>query len=305
MSNDLDLYTPGGVQPYAPLPQPLVPTAEDNWGDVPDYLSEHQRSSAPVQLFGTPLPSGSTAQDAERAISVIAGSYMASMANWGQPANLTDAAITWFRTAATQPPRREQRRHNYDLHDQAGDPVAENFANYMARFNAPQEFISNSIYFIEELERQQNNGSGHDQAQGRAPNTSDPLDSLTDAEYEHVIKINDQAKAETMGYLKDLWGQSFQSNLRMVQEYFQNLPAREQEHLGQMTTGWVAGTNTREVLLGLYQQAIGAGSISNSGAGIADEIAAIERLMVTDRRNYMRDERLQARYRHLLTLRDG
>jgi hypothetical protein len=71
-----------------------------------------------------------------------------------------------------------------------------------------------------------------------------------------------------------------------------------------MTTGWVSALNTKEVILGLYQQAIGHNSIPSGGA-LASEIADCERVMRTHRGQWLANDRLQARYRELITLRDG
>ncbi|MWV11166.1 hypothetical protein F3I62_03565 [Pseudomonas sp. R-28-1W-6] len=305
MSNDLERYGPGEVAPYSPS-QPLAPVADD-WGEVPDYaIADRQQHSSGAQMFGTPLPPGTTQAHIERALGEISGVFLADMSRLNHPVKFSTAAVAWLERAALQPPRREKKRHSYDLHDQAGDPVAESFANAMAAVNAPQEFVSNAIWWIEELERQQSQQThvSHESAQGRAPSSGDPLDSLDDGQYAQVIAINDRAKAETLGYLRDLWGQSYQTNLRMVQVYFQNLPQREQDYLGQMTSGWVSGLNTKEILLGLFNQAIGAGSIPRSGAALQDEIEECHRCMREQPRKWREDERLQARYRALVDIRD-
>jgi hypothetical protein len=134
--------------------------------------------------------------------------------------------------------------------------------------------------------------------------SADPTANLTDAEFERVVKINEQAKAKTYGYLESLWGQSFKSNLRMVDAYYAALPVREQVALDQFTTGWVKALNTKEVILGLYKQAIDSNSLPTGGA-VSTEIAEHEHVMKTDRKRWMSDERLQARYRELLRIRDG
>jgi hypothetical protein len=300
MSNDIERYSPGGLQPYS-QPGELQPT-RDEWGDVPDYLSDRQQHSSAPQWFGTPLPPGATQEHVERVISMISGSYMASMANWGHPANLINAAITWFRASATQPPRHEQQRHPYELHSQSGDPLAESFANYMARYNAPQEFISNSIYFIEELERQQNNGSGHDRPQAMDGSNTDQLDDQT---YNALYDYNEKMKPHTQDILRAKWKDSYYLNLQMVDQYLHGLSAVEQEHFDRFLDNGLHALNDPTVILGLYEQAVGSGSIPRSGAALQDEIAACEACMKYERKKWLSDERLQARYRHLLTLRDG
>lgn len=303
MSNDLERYSGGGVQPYAPSPQPLVPTAEDNWGDVPDYLSERQ-SSTP-QLFGQDVPGATTQEQLQQALTEISAVISSDLLRLGDSPRLIATAVDWLKQNAAKTPQKERIAHRFNLYQYQQDIATNNWANAMARAGANQTFVDHCLWLADQLaEKIGEQQIGANDQPGTAPN-SDPLDSLSDAEYERVIAINNKAAAETMGYLHDLWGQSFQSNLRMVQEYFQNLPAREQDHLGQMTTGWIAGTNTREVLLGLYQQAIGGGNIPTGGAALQDEIAACEACMKYERKKWLSDERLQARYRHLLTLRDG
>lgn len=292
--SDLDLYRSGEVAPYHRGDQPLAPTAEDNWGQEVDYHTDQQHSSP--QFFGTPLPPGSTQEHVERALGEIAGVFTADMARLGHPGKFATAATAWLYQTAMQPPRREPKRHSYNLFDQAGDPIAESFGNAMARVNAPQEFVSNAIWWIEELERQQGQQvMDHDQQPWTAPSSADPLDQLSDEQYARVVAANDRAKASTLDYLRDLWGSSFAANLSTVNAYFQSLPIQDQEYLGQMTSGYISGLNTKEILIGLYNQAIGAGSIGN----VAEEIAAIEKLMVTDRKSYMKDDRMQMRLREL------
>jgi len=309
MSNDLDLYGGGDLQPYSPS-QPLAPSPADNWGNTDvDYLGGSQQHQTAPQLFGNPLPPGSTPQDAERAISMIAGSYMASMANWGHPASLINAAVQWLNTAATQPPRREQRRHSYELHSQAGDPVAESFANYMVRFNASQEFVSNSIYFIEELERQQSGQQvteAHDQApaQGRATSsTADWENSLSEAEYNALVDYNDKQKARTEDILRAKWKDSYLANIRMVDSFVAGLSAVEKAALDTYTNTGLHALNDPYIIEQLYLQAIGGGSLPTSGAALQDEIEACHRCMREQPKKWRADERLQGRYRHLLTLR--
>lgn len=304
MSNDIGLYSSGSVQPYAPSPQPLVPTAEDNWGDVPDYLSERQ-SSTP-QLFGQDVPGATTQEQLQHALTEIAAVISSDLMRLGDSPQLIATAVEWLKQNAGKVPQQEPITHRFNLYQYQSDIATNNWASAIHRAGANQTFVDHCLWLADQLAAKlgEQQIGAHDQPR-MAPTSGDPLDSLDDETYAQVIKINDRAKAATMGYLKDLWGQSFQSNLRMVQEYFQNLPAREQDHLGQMTTGWIAGTNTKEVLLGLYQQAIGGGSIPQSGAALQDEISACEQCMKYERKKWLSDERLQARYRHLLTLRDG
>lgn len=306
--NELDMYQNNGgeLAPYAPSPlSPLAP-ASDTW-DRTDALTnqeiaDHQNDSGQVQLFGTPIP-GATPQQVAQTLNEIQAVIAGDLMRLGHPQSSINAAIVWFQNNARKTPVRETKRHSYNLHDQKGDLVAESFGNAMAKAGASQEFISNCLWLLGELNKRLGASQGKP-AHGRAPQTSDPTADLTDAEYERVVKINDAAKAQTYGYLESLWGQSFKSNLRMVDAYYAALPQHEQAALDVFTTGWVKALNTKEIILGLYKQAIGYNSLPSGGA-VATEIAEHEHVMKTDRKRWMADERLQARYRELITLRDG
>ena len=84
----------------------------------------------------------------------------------------------------------------------------------------------------------------------------------------------------------------------------ESLPARDQAYFDRWTGSWpwVHMLNTVEALEGLYNMAIGAGSLPKDGAGIAHEIASIENIMKYERNKYMADPQLQARYRTLLDM---
>ncbi|MNJ63104.1 hypothetical protein D3C77_589780 [compost metagenome] len=107
-----------------------------------------------------------------------------------------------------------------------------------------------------------------------------------------------------MDYLQGIWGSSFNANLRMVDNYYQSLPLREQQALDVLTDGYISALNTKEVVLGLYKQAVGSSSLPTGGA-LSTELAEHERIMKFDRKRWNKDERLQARYRELIRIRDG
>ncbi|MNJ81084.1 hypothetical protein D3C77_797260 [compost metagenome] len=60
--------------------------------------------------------------------------------------------------------------------------------------------------------------------------------------------------------------------------------------------------NTVVFITAMFDAATGAHSIPKDGAGIAREIAECERCMRTNRRQWLADNALQARYRTLLDL---
>lgn len=304
MPNDLDLYQPGGLQPYVGGDQPLAPSPADSWGDVPvDYLGGNQHG--PVQLFGQSIP-GATAEQVHQVLTELAAVISSDLMRLGDSPQLIATAVDWLKQNAGKAPRQERITHRFKLYQYQNDVATNNWASAMHAAGAGQVFIDHVLYLLDQLSERLNNGSGHDRPQATdGPISGDPLDSLSDAEYDAVVAANDRVKAATTDYLRDLWGSSYYANIKMVNQYYRSLPIHEQEYLDQFTTGWIKGTNTKEIILGLYQQSIGAGSISNSRSGISDEIAAIERLMVTDRKAYMKDDRMQARLRELYRRRDG
>jgi hypothetical protein len=138
-----------------------------------------------------------------------------------------------------------------------------------------------------------------------APN-SDPTDSLTDAQFEAVVKINQQAAMQTEITLRRKWGDSsYVQNVQVAQRYLDSLPPKERAHFEQFTTGWVKALNTAPVVEGLFNMAIGAANIPTSGGGIQAEIQQCELVMRTNRKAWLNDNQLQARYRELLRMRDG
>lgn len=285
--NDLDLYQNNDLAPYSPGTglAPIQPA--DDWGETPDYLSDRQ--TVPVQ----PLPS----QQVEANFQQLATVFTNDFASLGYVQKDIDKCIAWFRNNLLNPVQRmPAKKHSYQLWQYSNDPVMNAFANYAATQRFPQSLIQSICYWVQQLENVM--------AAQQAPVSSDPTDSLSDSQYEAVIAANERAIANTMGYLKDLWGDAFSANLRMVQTYFQSLPARDQAHLSQYSSGWIKGTSTPEVILGLYKQAIGSGTLPSGGA-IATEIEQHEFVMKHDRKRWNSDERLQARYRELLRMRDG
>lgn len=289
-SNELDLYSPGQLAPVGPGAVDLYQgDAESHWGDVPvDYLSTHQ----------TPFPS----QQVEQNFNAMADTFERDFQGLGYVQRDIDAVISWFKQSLTNPPKQQPRKHNYNLYQYSNDPVMNAFANYAATKKLSAQMVAAICYWCQEFENLVN-GVGRFAGVQAPTHSSDPTDALSDAEYDRVVAINDQAAAATKGYLADLWGSSYAANMRVVNTYYQNLPAADQAFLSQYAQNWVRGTNSVDVLLGLYRQAIGSGSLPRSGAEVSREIASIENVMRTERAKYMKDDQLQARYRELLRMR--
>lgn len=303
MANDITPYQSDGgdVAPYAPSPlQPLAPSPE-TWGNVPDVLTPkeiyQQQSGSQVRLFGEALPIGATPQQLQQVLGEIAGLFMGDMSRLSHPAPVINTAISWFQNSAMQPVRQEQKNHRYNLHDQAHDPVANSFGNAMAKVNASQEFISNSLWWLGELNKKLGASRGKP-AQGSAPNS--------DAEWDRLERKALVDKQRCENELRNRWGREYETRLRVLTHYYANLPQREKDHFeGALLPGDVAALNSPELLEKIYFQALGIHSIPQ-GSALQSEIDQITELIRINRRAYNNDEALQQRFRYLLELRgDG
>lgn len=293
--DDLPTVQGGGdLAPYSPS-QPLAPSP-DNWGLVPDadYLTE--RSGGQLQIFGELMPPGTTPQQVEQAIGEIAGLFMGDMLRLGHPAKVINAAIEWYRQAAIAPPRQDSARHRYNLFNEQNDPMANSFGNAMTKVGATQEFVTSALWFLNEL----NKRVGSHDAMGGANDSKG-----FDGEWDRLVAKSELDRQQGLYELQRRWGNEFHVKMRVVQNYFGNLPERDREYFeNALLPGDVVALNSPDVIEKLYFQAIGGHSLPQ-GSALQTEIAQIEFLIRTNRRAYNDDEALQARYRHLLTLRDG
>ncbi|MFG0325035.1 hypothetical protein ACF8EF_22290 [Pseudomonas sp. zjy_15] len=311
MSNELydpgDLYGAGDLQPYS---QPLAPAPTPDFGGTElDLLHESTRNYAGggQMVFGQPLPPGVTLAQVTQAYNQLGAVFCADFLKLGHNITHPQKAVKWFLDAITNPPAKQKPHHRYNLFEHVNDPLFQAFANYAHDNGFSAKFVQDACWWVSEagrkLAQRAQTPVGDTPAQGRAP-SSDPTDSLNDAQFEAVVKANDAAKINTYVYLEKLWGQSYQANIKMVDAYFQSLPLNEQRALDVYTTGWIKALNTAPIILGLYKQAIGVHSIP-AGGGLASEIAQCEQVMRTNRKQWLADDRLQARYRELLRMRDG
>lgn len=306
MSNDIDVFSNGGeVQTYS---QPLAPAPVPDWqyGNtdlLPTDYAHHAPSGAQPLVFGQPLPAGVSLEQVMQAYDQLGALFQSDFLRLSHKVSHSQKAAKWFLDAVTNPPAKQQPRHRYNLFEHVNDPLFQAFANYAHDNGFSAKFVQDCCWWVSEAGRKLAQQYGGNTLPRTAPN-SDPTDSLTDAQFEWVVKANDAAKAKTYIYLEALWGQSYQVNIKMVDAYFQSLPLNEQRALDVYTTGWIKALNTKEIILGLYKQAIGSGSLPTGGA-VATEIAQHEHVMRTDRKRWMSDERLQARYRELIRMRDG
>ncbi|MFK0090181.1 hypothetical protein ACIQUS_23160 [Pseudomonas sp. NPDC090755] len=312
MANDLDLYDGGGdIQPYSEGMPVLAPLSPAPWRDSPDTLSnreidEYQGQRSGPTLFGSPLPPGTTNQQINAVLGEIAGVFLSDFTKLGYPSSLIQAAISFFMDNATKAPRQVRRQHQFKLpKDQQGDWLAEAFANHLQGLSGTlqqrQQFLDAGLKWLVLANKKLNTKPvGSTPAQGRAPSTSE----LTDAEWEELNRRNEALKIATENTLRQRWGSAYSANMEVAQQFLNQLPANEVRHLSQITNQGVM-LNTVQALTFLFESAIGANSIPKDSPGIVREIAECERCMRTNRKQWLADDARQARYRHLITLRDG
>ncbi len=308
MSNDIDLYQPGGLQPYSPGTD-LQPT-HDNWGQEVDYSTERQQQyqSSSVQLFGQPIP-GATPEQAQHVLSEISAVVASDLLRLGDSPHLIAAAVDWLQQNAGKAPRQERITHRFNLYQYQSDPGTNNWANHMARAGADQTFIDHVLYLLDQLAEklgEQQIAISRDQP-GMAPTSSaeDWENSLSDSEYNALVDYNNAQKARTADILQAKWKDSYLANIHMVDSYVAGLSAVEKAHLDTYTNTGLHALNDPFIIEQLFLQAIGGGSIPTSGAALQDEIEACHRCMREQPKKWRADERLQSRYRHLLDLQRG
>jgi len=293
MSNEIDLYSNGDLAPYSPGTglQPISPA--DSWGETPvDYLAERPAS-----------PSLDPA--VEQNVAAIADVFTTDMASLGFVQRDISKCIEFFKSMLVNPPTRmPAKRHSYPTWQFSHDIQFQAFCNFAHTQKFPPELIQSVAFWLQELENFQH-GTGRFAGQ-QAPTTSrDPTDQLTDAQYEQVVIANERAAQATMGRLKDLWGSSYAANMRLVQNHFASLTDAEQATLSQFTGNFIKGTNTFEILVSLYAEAVQAHTLPRNGASIERELQKITNYMKTNRAAYLKDEVAQARFRELLNLQSG
>jgi hypothetical protein len=226
----------------------------------------------------------------------------------GHNISYTQKCVAWFMNALTIPPQQQQRRHSYNLFEHTTDPIFQAFANYAHDNKFPAKMVQDACWWVTEVaKRLTKSPVGQETLPRMAPNSTESmLSQLSDADYAKVVTINDRALANTMQVLQQRWGDyTFRQNIEIAQSYLERLPAVDQKHFDQFTTGWVHMRNTPEFIAAMFDAATGAHSLPKDGAGIAREIAECEKCMKTNRKQWQADNALQARYRTLLDMRDG
>jgi hypothetical protein len=319
MSNGLVESLSGGeLQPYSPG-ESLAPV--DSWtqNDDVDLLHERQHAPHKITFFGTPLAAGVTEQHVAATLNELSTLFVNDMGALHYPANLIGFAAKYFMESALKPPRQVRAIHNFELPSElASDWMANDFCNCLENIKPgtkreKQQFLTAAITWLAKLAKHvsQTPDAGRGALSTRtSPSSSEAmLNSLSDADYNKVLKINEQALARTMQVLQRRWGDyTYQQNIQIAQDYLNHLPEADQRHFDQFTTvngvNWVHLRNTPEFIIAMFDAATGAHSIPKDGPGIAREIASIENCIKHERAKYLKDPQLQARLRTLYDLRD-
>lgn len=121
---------------------------------------------------------------------------------------------------------------------------------------------------------------------------------------DQLSQLDKVHEAEAITELRALWGDKFLPNFKAIEAYLDTLPDNAGVFFKHARDGnGKAIANNPATLQLLLGQAQARRSTTLSGS-LAEQIAAIESTMRSDRDAYNRDENLQARYRELLTMRE-
>lgn len=295
MSNELDLYQNNDLAPYSPGTGLAPITPADDWGitDV-DYFSERPAFAPDV------------APEMQQVLQQIGAVISGDLLKLGHPVAWVNATLNWYQKNIGNPPQPVQRRHNFNLHDQAGDPLAESFGNHCKVIDASQEFVSNCLWLLGQMQQRLTGNAVP--AQGRAHTGTSAeaiLDSLDDKTYDFVVKHNANVAGQTEAYLRAKWKDSYTQNIALANSYLANLPASHQAHFDQFEPGtWTLSLNSATTIEGLFQMAVGGNNLP-TGSALQTEIMQIENFMRENRKAYNRDLQIQGRLRTLYSIRDG
>jgi hypothetical protein len=315
MANDLEL-SGGELLPFDSSSElrPLAPQFDSTWEHRTDLDTYQHAPQGSRTWFGSALPVGTTQQQIDAVMGQLSGAFMSDFSQLGYPSKYIQCAISFMQANATKAPYQVTPRHGLCLPQEADDYLGHSFANAISELTgsprAKQQFVTAAITWLAKVSAKFNSQpEGSRDAQGRAPSSSSEamLARLSEADYNKVIKINEQALVNTMQVLQRRWGEyTFQQNIQIAQDYLNGLPAKDQQYFDQFTTvngtPWVHLRNTPEFIIAMFDAATGAHNLPKDGAGIARELASIENCMKYERKKYLADPQLQARYRTLLDL---
>jgi 2-oxo-4-hydroxy-4-carboxy--5-ureidoimidazoline (OHCU) decarboxylase len=316
MSNELDTLSAGELQPYNEG-QPLAPMSHDDWANTGvDLLREDHHQPQGPTLFGATLPPGTTAGQVEQMLIQLGAVFANDMGSLGYPAAYINATVQFYQSHAAKKSFQVTKNHNFNLHGHE-DYLGTAFANMVQQTlsgspRAKQQWITSALTWLAKATARLNPAEGQETLPTAPSSSSEAmLSRLSDADYNRVITINEQAQANSLATLAAKHGQyTAQNMVALAQAHLEKLTPRERQHFDQFTTAngvnWIHILNCAETIEFLYNASIGSGTLPVSGAAISAELKEIEALLATPigRRKYFEDPTLQARYRTLLDMRD-
>lgn len=136
--------------------------------------------------------------------------------------------------------------------------------------------------------------------------------------YEHMneaqAKVAEETKRieqQTEDALRAEWGNDYRGNINAINGLLDSfIPAGDEDLRTRILNGAKQNANFAKMLTGIALQFNPAGTIVGGGGAdisksIDDAISEIEKVMQTDRPRYNKDEKMQERYRQLLTARES
>lgn len=138
---------------------------------------------------------------------------------------------------------------------------------------------------------------------------------LKEAAVQRQHELDVQAKERGEDALRTEWGGEFRRNISLVHQLLDrtgDATLKDQLLGGRLADGTVIGSSPAalKLLLGVALQTNPTGVVLPGGGGdpiaaTADRIAAIEKIMRTDRNAYNKDEKMQDEYRRLIEARES
>lgn len=146
--NELDLYSGGGE--LAPYSQPLAPAPDmGNTQLTNREIDEYTRYSGGGQaVFGVALPAGVTAEQVRQGFQQLGNVFVADFMQLGHNVSQTQACVSWFLDAITNPPAKQQKRHAYNLYEHTSDPTFQAFANFAHDHKFSAKLITDACWWV-------------------------------------------------------------------------------------------------------------------------------------------------------------
>lgn len=308
MSDDLIPYSPdlpavpdhGGavsIPDYSNVPA-LAPDAF-----TPDYNDDgrggnYHDNAEGQSYFGTPI--SAPPEQVQQLVDGVVGTMFAELSKTDIDLGKLSASARWFQTEALKPIADEPVRHNYRVpagFSQQDRAPLNRYLNFAARIGMSQRDVTAILTAYVALGQRMQAQAAKQPTAGRYGGTA-----VSDAAaYDAAVERSEDDAQACEAALRQKWGVEFVSRLRMVKRHVAGLPAQQREMLEtSILDSGVAALNHPAVIERLWLESVGGQSHD-----VAGELAAIERLMRENRKAYNASEKTQARYRYLLSLRDG